>query len=107
MKGKGLKKDPTYSWIEVGDKVHTFVGQDKSHPERDKIYEKLAYLTEKLEKEAGYMAQTKYVLHKVEEKEKVKLLKGHTERFAIAYGLLFSTNRNLIRITKHLCACSD
>ncbi|KAK4357430.1 hypothetical protein RND71_023040 [Anisodus tanguticus] len=107
MKGKGLKKDPACSWIEVGDKVHTFVAHDKSHPECDKLYEKLAHLTEKLEKEAGYVAQTKYVLHNVEEKEKVKLLKGHSERLAIAYGLLSSTHRNPIRITKNLRVCSD
>ncbi|CAN4093679.1 unnamed protein product [Withania somnifera] len=107
MKEKGLKKDPACSWIEVGDKVHTFVAQDKSTPECDKIYEKLAHLTEKLEKDAGYVAQTKYVLHKVEEKEKVKLLKGHSERLAIAYGLLYSTDRNPIRITKNLRVCSD
>ncbi|XP_055813211.1 pentatricopeptide repeat-containing protein At3g63370, chloroplastic [Solanum dulcamara] len=107
MKGKGLKKDPACSWIEVGNKVHTFVAQDKSHPECDKIYEKLAHLTEKLEKEAGYVAQTKYVLHKVDEKEKVKLLRGHSERLAIAYGLLASTDRNPIRITKNLRVCSD
>ncbi|KAM3326121.1 pentatricopeptide repeat-containing protein, chloroplastic [Capsicum chacoense] len=107
MKGKGLKKDPACSWIEVGDKVHTFVAQDKSHPECVKIYEKLAHLTEQLEKEAGYVAQTKYVLHKVEEKKKVKLLKGHSERLAIAYGLLSSTGRNPIRITKNLRVCND
>ncbi|XP_009800457.1 pentatricopeptide repeat-containing protein At3g63370, chloroplastic [Nicotiana sylvestris] len=107
MKGKGLKKDPACSWIEVGDKVHAFVAQDKSHPECDRIYEKLAHLTEKLEKEAGYVAQTKCVLQNVEEKEKVKLLKGHSERLAIAYGLLASTDRNPIRITKNLRVCSD
>ncbi|XP_059298638.1 pentatricopeptide repeat-containing protein At3g63370, chloroplastic [Lycium ferocissimum] len=107
IKEKGLKKDPACSWIEVGDKVHTFVAHDKSHPECNKIYEKLAHLTEKLEEEAGYVAQTKYVLHNVEEKEKVKLLKGHSERLAIAYGLLASTDRNPIRITKNLRVCSD
>lgn len=34
------------------------------------------------------MAQTKFVLHDVEEKEKVKMLHGHSERLAIAYALL-------------------
>ena len=34
------------------------------------------------------MAQTKFVLHNVEENEKVKMLYGHSERLAIAYGLL-------------------
>lgn len=40
-------------------------------------------------------------------KKKVKLLKGHSERLAIAYGLLASTDRNPIRITKNLRVCSD
>ncbi|XP_038716797.1 pentatricopeptide repeat-containing protein At3g63370, chloroplastic [Tripterygium wilfordii] len=107
MKGSGLKKNPGCSWIEVGSSVHTFMARDKSHPESDKIYEKLARITEHLEREGGYTAQTKLVLHNVDEEEKVKMLHGHSERLAIAYALLHTPERTPIRITKNLRVCCD
>nr|ADE77730.1 unknown [Picea sitchensis] len=33
MKDVGLKKKPGFSWIEVKNKVHTFVVGDRSHPQ--------------------------------------------------------------------------
>ncbi|GKU86499.1 hypothetical protein SLEP1_g1015 [Rubroshorea leprosula] len=108
MKGGGLKKNPGCSWIEVGNKVHTFMARDKSHPEYDEIYQKLAQITEILEKDGGYVAQTKFVLHNLlEENQKVKMLHGHSERLAIAYGLLKTPGQTSIRITKNLRVCSD
>ncbi|KAL5561826.1 hypothetical protein UlMin_031573 [Ulmus minor] len=107
MKGRGLKKAPGCSWIEVGNKVHAFVARDKSHPESLKIHQKLAEITKILEREAGYVAQTKLVLHNVEEEEKVEMLYGHSERIAIAYGLLATPHGTPIRIAKNLRVCSD
>ncbi|KAG8389296.1 hypothetical protein BUALT_Bualt02G0214500 [Buddleja alternifolia] len=107
MKVKGLKKDPGCSWIEVGDKVHTFITRDKSHPQCDEIYGKLSKITEKLERDGGYKAETRYVLHNVEEEEKVEMLHGHSERLALAYGLLSTTRGMPIRVTKNLRVCGD
>lgn len=107
MKGSGLKKTPGCSWIEVGNKIHTFVARDKFHPEGDEIYEKLAHITEKLKREGGYVAETKFVMHNVQEAEKVQMLYGHSERLAIAYGLLKSPGGTTIRITKNLRVCGD
>ncbi|KAL3827995.1 hypothetical protein ACJIZ3_016797 [Penstemon smallii] len=107
MKVKGLKKDPACSWIEIRNKVHTFISRDRSHPNSDEIYEKLSQITKKLERDGGYKAQTSYVLHNVEEKEKVKMLHSHSERLALAYGIL-STSKNVpIRVTKNLRVCGD
>ncbi|KAF8388119.1 hypothetical protein HHK36_026785 [Tetracentron sinense] len=107
MKGKGLRKNPACSWIEVGNKVHAFMVRDRSHPQTEEIYLKLAQITERLEKEGGYVAETKFVLHNVREEEKVKMLYGHSERLAIAYGLLGTPNGTPIRITKNLRVCGD
>ncbi|KAI8522963.1 hypothetical protein RHMOL_Rhmol13G0037800 [Rhododendron molle] len=107
MKGKQLKKDPACCWIEVGNQVHTFIARDRSHPQSDEIYEKLREIIELLEREGGYVAQTKFVLHNVEEKEKVKMLHGHSERLAIAYALLGTPEGTPIRITKNLRVCGD
>ncbi|CAI0448817.1 unnamed protein product [Linum tenue] len=107
MKADGLKKTPGCSWMEVGNKIHTFIARDKAHPESHKIYQKLAQIIEKLENEGGYVAQTKLVLHNVREEEKVEMLHGHSERLAIAYGLLSTSDDTPIRITKNLRICED
>ncbi|GMN48865.1 hypothetical protein TIFTF001_018034 [Ficus carica] len=107
MKESGLKKNPGCSWIEIGNKIHKFTVRDKSHPQCLKIYRKLAQVTKTLEMEAGYLAQTKLVLHNVEEEEKAEMLHGHSERLAIAYGLLETPDGTPIRITKNLRVCSD
>ncbi|KAG9451769.1 hypothetical protein H6P81_004673 [Aristolochia fimbriata] len=107
MKKRGLKKNPACSWIEVGNKVHSFVVKDQSHPQSTEIYSKLNEMTKKLQNEGGYVADTKYVLHDISEEEKVKRLHGHSERLAISFGLI-NTNKNTpIRITKNLRVCGD
>ncbi|GAB2298248.1 hypothetical protein Dimus_032318 [Dionaea muscipula] len=107
MRGKGLKKNPACSWIEVRNKLHTFMASDKSHPQSEEIYLKLAEIVEVLEKQGGYVPQTKYVFHNVEEEEKAKMLHRHSERLAIAYGLLETSNGKPIRVTKNLRVCGD
>ncbi|KAG6403012.1 hypothetical protein SASPL_135227 [Salvia splendens] len=51
--------------------------------------------------------QTSYVLHDVEEVEKVRMLHGHSKRLALAYGLLTTPHRTPLRITKNLRVCGD
>jgi pentatricopeptide repeat protein len=41
MKEKGVKKQPGYSWTEIANQVHMFVGGDASHPEMNKITSEL------------------------------------------------------------------
>ncbi|RDY07319.1 Protein SPIRRIG, partial [Mucuna pruriens] len=106
MKGNGLKKKPGCSWIEVKNKIHTFMARDKSHPQCDDIYLKLAQFTKLLEKK-GYRAQTKFVFHNVSEEEKTQMLYGHSERLALGYGLLVNPKSTPIRITKNLRICDD
>ncbi|XP_073054149.1 pentatricopeptide repeat-containing protein At3g63370, chloroplastic isoform X5 [Primulina eburnea] len=107
MKVRGLKKDPACSWIEVGNKVHNFTSRDRSHPNSDEIYKKLSQITDKLKRDGGYDPETKHVLHNVEEEEKVKMLYSHSERLAIAYGLLVTPKEKPIRVTKNLRVCGD
>ncbi|XP_077243029.1 tetratricopeptide repeat (TPR)-like superfamily protein [Tasmannia lanceolata] len=107
MKERGLRKNPACSWIEVGNKVHSFIARDLSHPQTIEIYSKLAQITERLEREGAYVADTKFVLHDVREEEKLKMLYGHSERLAIAFGLIGSSKGTPIRITKNLRVCGD
>ncbi|KAL2323511.1 hypothetical protein Fmac_027890 [Flemingia macrophylla] len=107
MKGNGLKKKPGCSWIEVENKIHTFMARDKSHPQSDDIYLTLAQFTELLQKKGGYRAQTKFVFHNVSKEEKTQMLYGHSERLALGYGLLVTPKGTSIRITKNLRICDD
>lgn len=58
-------------------------------------------------REAGYVPDTRYVLHDIDEKEKEKALQYHSERLAIAYGLISTPPRTTLRIIKNLRICGD
>eukprot|EP01018_Ginkgo_biloba_P026317 Gb_01366 [translate_table: standard] len=106
MKERGLKKTPGWSSIEVKNKVHIFFMGDRTHPQSDKIYAMLETLAGQM-KEAGYMPDTNFVLHDVEEEKKEFILCGHSERLAIAFGLINTCPDTPIRITKNLRVCGD
>uniref|UniRef100_A0A2P2PNC0 DYW domain-containing protein n=1 Tax=Rhizophora mucronata TaxID=61149 RepID=A0A2P2PNC0_RHIMU len=106
MKDKGIKKNPACSWIEVKNVVHTFVAGDESHPSYYKIKEALNAILEKMELE-GYIPDTTEVLHDVEEEQKKYLLFSHSERLAIAFGIISTPAGRTIRVTKNIRICTD
>eukprot|EP01018_Ginkgo_biloba_P011645 Gb_37070 [translate_table: standard] len=106
MNERGVKKEPGLSWIEINNKVHTFVARDRLHPQTQQIYEKLEELTVSL-KETGYVPDTNFVLHDVEEEQKENHLNHHSEKLAIAFGLISTIPANPIRIMKNLRVCGD
>ncbi|KAJ8644783.1 hypothetical protein MRB53_006531 [Persea americana] len=106
MKAKGLQKPPGCSWVDLDGNVHEFYVGDKTHPQSVKIYEKLEELGMEM-KELGYVADTNLVLHDVEEEVKEDMLSSHSERLAIAFGLINTRPGEPIRVTKNLRVCSD
>ncbi|XP_020598724.1 pentatricopeptide repeat-containing protein At3g57430, chloroplastic [Phalaenopsis equestris] len=106
MKEMGVRKEPGCSWIEVGDKVHKFTAGDSLHPQSARLHAYLDVLWEKMRKE-GYVPDTTCVLHNVEEDEKEILLCGHSEKLAIAFGLLNTPPGSTIRVAKNLRICHD
>ncbi|KAG8383444.1 hypothetical protein BUALT_Bualt04G0013900 [Buddleja alternifolia] len=106
MKEKGVRKEPGCSWIEFGDEVHKFLVGDASHPQSEQLYQFLADMFTRMKKE-GYVPDTSCVLHNVDEKEKENLLCGHSERLAIAFGLLNTPPGTTIRVAKNLRVCND
>lgn len=70
MKDQGVKKEPGCSWIEVKSKVHVFVAQDRSHLQIEEIHARLGILIWQM-KMAGYLPDTKSVLHDVEHEQKI------------------------------------
>ncbi|KAE8677147.1 Pentatricopeptide repeat-containing protein [Hibiscus syriacus] len=58
-------------------------------------------------REAGYIPDTRYVLHDIDEEAKEQALQYHSERLAIAYGLISTPARTPLRIIKNLRICGD
>eukprot|EP01018_Ginkgo_biloba_P010582 Gb_16515 [translate_table: standard] len=106
MKDRGVKKEPGRSWIDVNNRVHRFVADDRSHPQAEKIYAMLERLSEQM-KNAGYVPNTNFVLHDVEQEQKEKSLYHHSEKLAIAFGLITTPPGAPIRIIKNLRVCGD
>ncbi|XP_010275265.1 PREDICTED: pentatricopeptide repeat-containing protein At4g02750 [Nelumbo nucifera] len=106
MRDKGVKKVPGYSWIEVQNKVHTFSVGDSVHPEKARIYAFLEELDLRMKRE-GYVSRTKLVLHDVEEEEKEHMLRYHSEKLAVAFGILTVPPGRPIRVIKNLRVCED
>lgn len=69
-------------------------------------YEKLKGLRGQM-REAGYVPDTRYVLHDIDQEAKEQALQYHSERLAIAYGLISTPPRTTLRIMKNLRICGD
>ncbi|GAV80842.1 LOW QUALITY PROTEIN: PPR domain-containing protein/PPR_2 domain-containing protein/PPR_3 domain-containing protein/DYW_deaminase domain-containing protein, partial [Cephalotus follicularis] len=100
-----IQKVPGCSWIDVAGVVHKFLVGDKSHPLSENIYAKLD-LAKDL-KAAGYVPTTDYVLFDIEEEEKEHFLGYHSEKLAIAFGLITTAPQDVIRVVKNLRLCGD
>lgn len=106
LKCQGIKKNPGCSWIEINGEAHMFLGGDTSHSQAKEIYNLLEALQEKI-KAAGYIPNTSFVLHDVSEEEKEHNLISHSEKLAIAFGLLYTNPEAVIHVTKNLRICGD
>ncbi|KAG9458745.1 hypothetical protein H6P81_003253 [Aristolochia fimbriata] len=87
MKNARLAKPQGYSEIDVKGIRHSFRVGDKSHPKSEDIFGKLEELERKL-KDAGFVPATESVLHDLNSEEKEESLCSHSERLAIAFGLI-------------------
>ncbi|KXG19489.1 pentatricopeptide repeat-containing protein At4g30700 [Sorghum bicolor] len=105
-KNRKLVKTPGCTLIEIGDKPHVFMAGDRFHPQSEVIYSYLEKLTAKMI-EAGYQPVTEAALYDVEEEEKEHMVKVHSEKLAIAFGLLSTEPGTEIRIIKNLRVCLD
>lgn len=106
MKERNLIKEAGCSWIEVENMVHKFHVGDTSHPLAQEIYDKLDQLALKI-KELGYVPNTDFVLHDVEDEQKEQYLFQHSERIAVAFGLISIPQSKPIRVFKNLRVCGD
>lgn len=103
----GKKKTPGCSSIELNGTFHQFLVGDRSHPQTKQLYLFLDEMTTKL-KIAGYVPESGEVLLDIDDNEdrETALLK-HSEKLAIAFGLMNTAPRTPIRIVKNLRVCGD
>ncbi|XP_022944963.1 putative pentatricopeptide repeat-containing protein At5g40405 [Cucurbita moschata] len=101
-----VSKPPGCSVMEVNGEVHEFFVGDKSHPSYKAIERMWGEISKRL-KLAGYVANTNPVMFDVEEEEKEDALCKHSEKMAIAFGLMSVEEGLPIRVVKNLRVCWD
>ncbi|CAL9119436.1 unnamed protein product [Musa textilis] len=106
MKERRLSKEAGLSWVEMENSIHKFHVGDASHPQAREIYAKLDELFAEI-KEMGYVPNTNFVLHDVEEEMKEQYLLQHSEKIAVAFGLINTSAPKPIRVFKNLRVCGD
>ncbi|KAL7585850.1 hypothetical protein Lser_V15G44771 [Lactuca serriola] len=87
-------------------KTFQFRSGDTSHPDQERLCSQLRYLKQAMI-EAGYVAQTRYVLHDMDHENREEALLLHSERLALSQALLTTPPRAAIRILKNDRICAD
>lgn len=107
MKHRGIKKDAGCSWVQIRNRIHTFLAgggfEFRNSAEFKKVWNEL---TDAM-KEVGYILDTSVVLHDVNEETKAMWVCGHSERVAVTFALVHTAAGMPIRITKNIRICAD
>lgn len=103
---RGIVKNPGSSWIKVKRRLHHFLVNDISHPRTKEIYSELDKLFDRMKKE-GYIPETNFVLHDIEEEQKAQNLVHHSEKLAVAFGIIATDPCKPIKIFKNIRTCGD
>ncbi|KAL6220461.1 hypothetical protein ACLB2K_008217 [Fragaria x ananassa] len=106
MDESGITKKPGLSCIEIKREMHVFLVGDQSHPRYNEIDHFLSELSKRM-KEEGYVPDTKFVLHDVEEEQKEQNLSYHSEKLAVAFGIISTPSGTSIQVFKNLRTCVD
>ncbi|CAA6655272.1 unnamed protein product [Spirodela intermedia] len=92
---EGVRKEPAFSWVEVGRAVHRFMSDDDAHPQIGEVRRALDELSGEMERR-GYRADTSWALHNVPQREAGHRLRPHEH-----------TGGAPVRVMKNLRACAD
>ncbi|CAI8596622.1 unnamed protein product [Vicia faba] len=106
MAHHGVVKIPGCSVIEANGTVHEFLAGDKTHSQIKDIELMLNVVAAKLKIE-GYAPITNEVSLDIDEEEKETALFSHSEKLAVAFGLITIPPPAPIRIIKNLRICND
>ncbi|KAL5163488.1 Pentatricopeptide repeat-containing protein [Glycine soja] len=108
MKHTGVYKEPGSSWIEIKESTYLFhAGDISKYTQGREILSLLRELEERM-KGRGYVGGTKgLVFVDVEEEAKEEIVSMHSEKLALAFGLINTPKGVTIRIMKNLRMCRD
>ncbi|XP_024515350.1 pentatricopeptide repeat-containing protein ELI1, chloroplastic [Selaginella moellendorffii] len=106
MLDRGIRKNAGRSIIKLGTSVYEFTAGDQSNPRSKEIFDELKRLDKEM-KRAGYDPDMTHVAHDVEAGQKEPLLFAHSERLAIAFGIISTSQGTPLRIMKNLRVCGD
>ncbi|KAK2384293.1 hypothetical protein P8452_39221 [Trifolium repens] len=107
MREKQLREYPGCSWVEARNGiVHEFFAGDVKHPEINEIKKALDDLLQRL-KAIGYQPKLNSVPYDIDDEGKRLLLMSHSEKLALAFGLLNTDADSTIKIMKNLRICED
>ncbi|XP_059641009.1 pentatricopeptide repeat-containing protein At2g29760, chloroplastic-like [Cornus florida] len=106
MKEKGIRKTPGCSVIECDGVIHEFFAEDNVHPELEDIYDATENMMKRI-KSAGYVPNIEEARLEAEQDDKEASISHHSEKLAIAFGLIRTTPGTTIRISKNLRVCTD
>ncbi|CAL5005931.1 unnamed protein product [Urochloa decumbens] len=108
VRRQNLQKTPGWSSMEVKGSVSVFYSgtQAEPHPQHEEIQRELQDLLAKM-KSLGYVPDYSFVLQDVEQDEKEQILSNHSERLAIAFGIINTPPRTPLHVYKNLRVCGD
>ncbi|XP_010552432.1 PREDICTED: putative pentatricopeptide repeat-containing protein At3g11460, partial [Tarenaya hassleriana] len=101
MRERNFRKEPGYSYVEHKGRVHLFLVGDKSHEQTEEIYRMLDELETFIMEigEEGSCDKCKEV--------PPSSMREHSERLAIAFGILNTDPGSEILVIKNLRVCED
>lgn len=106
MEDWGVTKFPGCSVISLSGIFHQFTAGDRSHPNMEEIDHMWEQMEKRLRQE-GYKPETGDLLLDLEDEEKETAIQQHSEKLALAFGLIKSKPGVTIRIFKNLRICED
>ncbi|PHT51905.1 Pentatricopeptide repeat-containing protein [Capsicum baccatum] len=106
LNDQGMKKVPGCTSIEIDRVVHEFLASDIAHPRSNEIYKMLDEVDRLLEM-AGHVPDTSEVHFEMDEEWKEEKLNQHSEKLAIAFGLISTKPGTTLRIVKNLRVCGN
>lgn len=104
MRERQLRKEPGYSYVEFKGKVHIFLAGDRTHPKTVDIYRMLDELESSVKKLGGSSGNDD---KRKSEEQLIGEINVHSEKLAIAFGLLSSCPGTEIIVIKNLRTCED
>ncbi|GAA0167489.1 hypothetical protein LIER_22413 [Lithospermum erythrorhizon] len=106
MKNRQVKKEQGLSWLQIKNSVHVFGVEDGLHPQRVMIFHMMDKIWDEIKK-LGFTPDTESVLHDLDLEVKEQILKRHSEKLAIAFGLINTPEYSTLRVMKNLRVCND